>query len=240
MKPGIKRRPRATKARRVQRLVQRAAPDRVAEHATGDAGSVASTEGVSRGPLHTADLPIPQSATHCRCGAPIIVDAQRCTRGHQAPRSKGLHYLHGGYAESALESLDALGAIAEKRSALRAHHGGDQSVIEQDLSGDYCRYDVLIETVSANVARMGVLTARGRTRSSVGLLISLMRERQRLGSLLGLRPRLKEADVRDWFTSDDGDDDTSTNTDNRGGHDDEHQHEDTAATDGERHGDNGE
>lgn len=146
--------------------------------------------------------PILQSAAVCRCGAPI--SGQRCAHGHQAPRVRGVAYLHGAYAESALESLAALGAIADKRAALCVHHGGDQSVIEQDLSGDYARYDVLISTVAANVERMGVLTARGRTRSSVGLLISLMRERQRLGTLLGLQPRQKEADIRDWFTDDDG------------------------------------
>lgn len=211
MKTGLHRRPRATKRRRVQRPVQRRAPDRVAGRGAGREEVRPLPEGrgpAGDSPLHTTDLPIRQSPAQCRCGAPII--GQRCAHGHQAPKSRGLRYLHGGYAESSLESLDALGAIAEKRASLRAHHGGDQSVIETDLSADYCRYDVLIETVAANVARMGVLTARGRTRSSVGLLISLMRERQRLGTLLGLRPRAKEVSIADWLAEADGSNDPTT------------------------------
>jgi hypothetical protein len=149
------------------------------------------------------ELPATGQTPACKCGAPFI--GQRCRRGHQAPKAlgaQGIRLVHGAYAESSLESLSALGAIGEKRAALRVHFGGEPSVLEEDLAADYARLDVLIETVSANVAHKGVITTRGRTRSTVTLLMQLMQQRQRLAALLGLQRREKELSLDDWISQD--------------------------------------
>ena len=199
----------ATQRTPVQRRVQRSARDRVAGsrgRTSEYRGTGAELRGAEPRALHTGsalapspDPAMPATMQTCRCGAPIT--GQRCAKGHQAPRTKGLHYIHGGCAESSLESLEALGAIAEKRAALRAHLGGQPSVVQADLSADYCRLDVLIETAAANIARQGAMTARGRTRSAVALLLQLMDRRLRLAVQLGIEPRTKRVSVpsaREW------------------------------------------
>ena len=147
----------------------------------------------------------------CRCGAAIT--GQRCARGHQAPRSRGLHYRHGGYAESSLESLDGIAAIAQKRAELAQHLGGDPSTVQADLCDDYSRLDVLISTVTANVARKGVITGRGRTRSSVALLLQLMDRRLRLAVQLGIEPKTKRVTVpspREWVRGQEQEEEAAT------------------------------
>jgi hypothetical protein len=88
--------------------------------------------------------------------------------------------------------------MAEKREAL-ARHVGAASVIQQDVINDYATVDVLIDTVTANIVKLGVLTTKGRTRAAVSLLLQLLDRRVRYAALLGMKAEVKDVDFARAF-----------------------------------------
>jgi integrase len=110
-----------------------------------------------------------------RCGAPLSSGVGRCARcGSFGPGPGNAFALrHGGRSRHVVENEAALVLQAEKCAALRGHLGR-VSVVQEDLIGDYARLDLLIDTVADNIGRLGVLTAKGRTRATVNLLLQLL------------------------------------------------------------------
>jgi len=94
---------------------------------------------------------------------------------------------HGG--RRGLNTPAAFDAVAAKRAELAAHLGNDLSPIQMDLVLDYCRLDVLIETVSANIAAAGIFSAKGSTRAATRMFLVLTDRRLRLAQTLGIERR---------------------------------------------------
>jgi hypothetical protein len=60
---------------------------------------------------------------------------------------------------------------------------------------DYARTDLLIESMAANLEVGGILTAKGKARAAVKLLLALMDRRLRLATTLGLERRARHVDL---------------------------------------------
>jgi hypothetical protein len=114
----------------------------------------------------------------------------RDARGRWAPGNSGA-LVHGGRSRQALESAAAVAVRLEKQAALHEDLGGDLGVIKRDLGADYLTVDTMITTVTANIERQGVLTATGKRRAAVDLLLSLIDRRLRLAERLGIERRQK-------------------------------------------------
>lgn len=82
--------------------------------------------------------------------------------------------------------------MREKAGAIVADLGGDVSTIRADLIGDYCRADLLIETVSAHIEQRGAFTQGGKRRPAVDLLLSLIDRRLKLAITLGIERRSRD------------------------------------------------
>ena len=121
------------------------------------------------------------------CSRPEIpAGADRCPRcACWQPSNRGA-VKFGATSRQALTAPAALATMADKRTQLYAHLG-QPSVIQADLVDDYATLDVLIDTVSDNIAQLGVFTAKGRARAGVSLLLQLLDRRVRYAGLLGLR-----------------------------------------------------
>ena len=121
---------------------------------------------------------------------------ERRADGRILPGSK-LRLQHGARSAlsrpgtSHLATPEEVAAIAEKRAAIVEHLGGEVAVIQEDLVFDYCRLDVLIDTVSENIWLAGVFTPEGDKRVPVDLLLALMGQRLRLAQTLGIERKAK-------------------------------------------------
>jgi hypothetical protein len=136
----------------------------------------------------------------CKCGAsPHDSLPDICARGH-ALRGNQRTVTHGLRSARAQEALmpgqEALRAVlAEHRSELLADLGGDDAVgvVLRDAVDRYLRLSVLASTLEARIEREGVLTAKGRTRASVTLYLSVVDRLMKLSQQLGFERRAKQA-----------------------------------------------
>ena len=109
--------------------------------------------------------------------------------GHRFGPGNTYAMKHGAYRS--LDQPEMLAAIAGKRDELTRDLGGELSVIQSDLVTDYARVDVLIESVAANIEVGGVLSAQGRVRAAVKLLLVLLDRRLRIATTLGIERKAK-------------------------------------------------
>lgn len=85
-------------------------------------------------------------------------------------------------------------ALEEFRAGVLSDLGGDDNLtmLERGLVDRICEIQAICCHLAADVARRGVLTPRGRQRSSVGTLYAGIDRYQRLSAQLGLKRRAKE------------------------------------------------
>lgn len=169
-----------------------------------DFGTTSPDEGlVSAVPAAPSDesqpCGMPDGSRHQRwCQADVPVGAGRCPRCQVWQPSNLGALKTRAFSRQTPEQPDALLAMFEKREAL-VRHVGAASVIQQDVINDYATVDVLIDTVTANIVTLGVLTTKGRTRAAVSLLLQLLDRRVRYAGLLGMKAEAKDVDFARAF-----------------------------------------
>ena len=93
----------------------------------------------------------------------------------------------------ALESSEAVAALARRREAITADLGGDLSTIRADLVERYVQIAALADHFVGTLIAEGPKTLSGRTRQALTTFLALADRQRKLGELLALERRAKKA-----------------------------------------------
>jgi hypothetical protein len=146
------------------------------------------TGDITTGTNATTETPMPI----CACGATErhAVDAHRCARGH-ALRGNQLHYQHGAYSyahrgEASLPP-ELRVTVAEFKSQVISDRGGldELSAIEAARIGHLAEVETTLRLLASDIARNGLLTKKGRTRTVFGRWLEALDRWEKLASHIG-------------------------------------------------------
>jgi hypothetical protein len=105
---------------------------------------------------------------------------------------------HGLYSRQVREALlpeqaEARAAIAEQRRAIEEDLGGAESLsaITRDLIGRYVELRLIADFLAHQLAAVGPLTGKGRTRSALVAWLGVVDRQQKLAIALGLERKAK-------------------------------------------------
>ena len=148
---------------------------------TLDAAETTSTSAVET----TNETPV------CRCGAgPHSTHTGHCARGHAVPGNQ-LHRLHGAYSfrDRGDASLppDLRMTVAEFKAQVISDRGGPQelSAIEAARIGHLSEVETTLRLLASDIARNGLLTKKGRTRTVFGRWLEALDRWEKLASHIG-------------------------------------------------------
>ncbi len=127
----------------------------------------------------------------CRCGAgPHPTHTGHCDRGHAMPGNQ-LHRLHGAYSfrDRGDASLppDLRMTVGEFKAQVITDRGGldELSAIEAARIGHLAEVETTLRLLASDIARNGLLTKKGRTRTVFGRWLEALDRWERLASHVG-------------------------------------------------------
>lgn len=105
---------------------------------------------------------------------------------------------HGLYSRQVREALlpeqaEARAALAEQRRAIEDDLGGADglSQVTRDLIGRYCELRLIADFLAHQLATVGPLTGKGRTRAATTAYLAVVDRQNRLALTLGLERKAK-------------------------------------------------
>lgn len=133
-----------------------------------------------------------ESTPICACGATArhAADTLRCVRGH-ALRGNQLHYQHGAFSfrDRGAASLppDLRMTVAEFKAQVITDRGGldELSAIEAARIGHLAEVETTLRLLASDIARNGLLTKKGRTRTVFGRWLEALDRWQKLAAHIG-------------------------------------------------------
>ncbi len=125
----------------------------------------------------------------CRCGAgPHPTHAGICERGH-AVRGNQLHRTHGAYSfrdrgEASLPP-DVRMTVAEFKAQVVSDRGEELSAIEAARIGHLAEVETTLRLLAHDLATRGLMTAKGRVRSTFSRWLEALDRWERLAGHIG-------------------------------------------------------
>jgi hypothetical protein len=125
----------------------------------------------------------------CRCGAgPHPTHAGICEKGH-AVRGNQLHRTHGAYSfrDRGVAALpDVLRqTVAEFKAQVVSDRGGELSAIEAARIGHLAEVETTLRLLAHDLATRGLMTAKGRVRSTFSKWLEALDRWERLAGHIG-------------------------------------------------------
>jgi hypothetical protein len=137
-----------------------------------------------------ADAAIESTPPLCSCGATErhATVADRCARGHALPGNQ-LHRTHGTYSfrdrgEAALPS-DVRMTVAEFKAQVVSDRGVELSAIEAARIGHLAEVETTLRLLAHDLATRGLMTAKGRVRSTFSKWLEALDRWERLAGHIG-------------------------------------------------------
>jgi len=90
------------------------------------------------------------------------------------------------------EQAEAVAAMQERRAIFVADLGGDLSQLQADTLERYQQACLVADYLFDNIARLGALTGKGRTRAAVSAYLRVLDRQVRLAQLLGIERRARK------------------------------------------------
>lgn len=203
MKTGRNATARATKRRRVQRHVQRSARDRVVSPRTHHASSGASTEALSRAPLHTdsrPDLPSAEPGNDGRIRAALDAVLSAPVRDPQSGQFVRGIVRTGADSQLFWSTLAPIKAdiVGRVRAQLAVENDDGRETLLGMIDA-YAEARLLRQSAFLRMSSQGgPVTTKGKTRGLLQAWGSFFDREMRAAERLGLERRQKET-LADWF-----------------------------------------
>jgi hypothetical protein len=126
----------------------------------------------------------------CSCGEAERhpVDPHRCARGHALPGNQ-LHRTHGAYSfrdhgEASLPP-DMRMTVAEFKAQVVSDRGGELTAIEAARIGHLAEVETTLRLLAHDLATRGLMTAKGRVRSTFSKWLEALDRWERLAGHIG-------------------------------------------------------